>query len=187
MKVVEEFLGDCNAFVELGSGAGSNVFQILDEFDQITSAACGDISPNGVSCTRMVRDRFDLNVSCFVHDHYDPNPDLMKQCKNAIVLTCQSIEQLPRTPAVLLDQLEAACPKIVIHLEPVNEHNFSNNRLLNIMRRQYTEINDYNRDLLTVLKKMEANGKIELVMNEGNIFGSNVMNPLSIIAWRPAG
>ena len=53
------------------------------------------------------------------------------------------------------------------------------------MQRKYLELNDYNRNLLSILREAETKGVIKIVEEIPQIFGSNPFLPLSIIAWSP--
>ena len=52
------------------------------------------------------------------------------------------------------------------------------------MCRKYIKMNDYNTNLLTILKKAEKAGRIEIIEEKKNVIGSNPFLPISIIAWR---
>jgi len=182
---IKKFKQDAEVLVELGSGVGRNMFALLQEFPQFSAAACGDLSPTGVKCTQIVSEYFNTKVDAYVHDHYDPNPSLMGKCKDALVFTCQTIEQLPKVPEKLIQSLILARPHMVVHFEPVYEHAFINNRLLNLLRRKYTQIKDYNIDLFTYLLDLEKSKEIRIVCNEPHVYGNNIFNPLSVIVWKP--
>jgi hypothetical protein len=53
------------------------------------------------------------------------------------------------------------------------------------MRRRYIEINDYNRNLVTVLEAAEKEGRIRILTQSPNLFGRNPLLPASLIAWKP--
>ena len=40
-------------------------------------------------------------------------------------------------------------------------------------------------DLGYLIKSFEEAGTIKILLNETNIFGNNILNPLSVIVWQP--
>jgi hypothetical protein len=54
-----------------------------------------------------------------------------------------------------------------------------------MLSKRYIEVNDYNRDLVTILHKHSDRGEIEIVHEEKAVVGVNALLPMSIIAWRP--
>jgi len=185
LMILKQFIGSSETLVELGSGYGKNIFYMLDKLPSFRKGICGDLSPRGIEVSKIIADAFGFDVQCYRHDHYDPNNDLMASCNNSLVFTSQAIEQLPITPENLLNQLIKSTPSLVVHFEPIYEHKFIQQDVLNILRIKYTKLCDYNRDLETILIRYQSRGQIEIVMNEPNIFGNNIFNPLSVIAWRP--
>ena len=53
------------------------------------------------------------------------------------------------------------------------------------MRRRYIELNDYNRNLLGLLRSFEKVGQIRLLEHRPCVFGGQPFNPTSIIVWSP--
>jgi hypothetical protein len=54
------------------------------------------------------------------------------------------------------------------------------------MRRRYTEVNDYNRNLATLLRHFEAQGKLRIVEHKPDIFAVSPLNSTSVLVWQPA-
>ena len=183
--VLTKFLAGHDSIVEIGSGYGKVLCYLLDRFPEITFAACGDLSKNGVETTKILADRFHLNIKCFVHDHYEPNVGLMACCRDAIVFTSQTLEQTPETPCALIEALIDAAPAYVVHFEPIQEQSAKRDDLLNNLRVKYSEVCDYNKDLERVLLNYVKEDRIDIVLNMRNIFGTNIFNPMSVIVWRP--
>ncbi|MGQ0829620.1 MAG: hypothetical protein ACT4ON_14615 [Bacteroidota bacterium] len=133
----------------------------------------GEYSKNAVKLAKNLG----LNVSEFnyynAEDYNFIKPD-------TTILTVHSIEQIPDA-TVIIDNLEKQKDKInyVIHLEPtvVNERT----SLLGLMRNKYMELNDYNRNLIYVLKERK---NIEILELEIDLFGLVPLNTTNLIAWR---
>jgi hypothetical protein len=57
--------------------------------------------------------------------------------------------------------------------------------MLHYLWKKFTEINDYNRNLITVLKKFEKKGLLNILHEDKHSFGLNAFNPGSYIIWKP--
>ena len=69
-------------------------------------------------------------------------------------------------------------PRIVIHFEPIFEHNLKNKKV-----KEYFIKNNYSLNLLSILKILKMN-KIKIIEIHKNVFGVNKNLPFSIIIWK---
>jgi hypothetical protein len=169
----------CKTVVELGAGYGYNLW-MLKKYSNDKSFWGAEYSDNAVRIAqRLYRD--DSQISVVNFNFYDPETYgfLDKITPPIIVFTSHAIEQLPHS-AVVLDNLIRWREKIeaVFHFEPVYE--LLDETLLGLMRRRYTQINDYNRDLLSELQKRSW---IRIKEQHADGFGLNPLNPTSVICW----
>ena len=51
------------------------------------------------------------------------------------------------------------------------------------MCKKYIEVNDYNKNLYSILEKSRIKNKIDLKITK-NIFGHNPLLPISILEWK---
>lgn len=75
-------------------------------------------------------------------------------------------------------------PKIVFHFEPIYEYR-NKDTLLHYMWKRYTQVNEYNINLLTLLKDFEKKGQIRIDLEVPHVLGLNAFNPGSFIVWQP--
>ena len=54
------------------------------------------------------------------------------------------------------------------------------------MRRRYIEVNDYNTNLLTVLRDARDAGTIQILEERAAVFGANPLLPASVLTWAPS-
>ncbi len=152
---------------ELGCGYGYN----LSLFDDNISG--GEYSKNAV----QLGQKLDFDVNEF--NYYNEN-DYDFILPYTTVFTVHSIEQIPDA-TVIINNLEKQKSKIeyVVHFEPtvVAERN----SLLGLMRNKYMELNDYNRNLISVLKQ---HPNIEIVEMQTDIFGLMPLNSSNLIVWK---
>jgi hypothetical protein len=133
----------------------------------------GEYSSNAVKIAKKIG----LNVQEF---NYYTAEDYNFLKPNTTIFTTHSIEQIPDA-TVIINNLEKQKDKInyVIHFEPtvINERS----SLLGLMRNKYMELNDYNRNLLYVLKERSD---IEILELQTDIFGLVPLNTTNLIIWK---
>lgn len=165
--------------VEMGSAFATNLWHFARHMPDKTFVG-GDYSDNAIAlAAELYRDMPNLHVEKL--DYYaDEYPLLDKVEGPVVVLTSQSIEQLPHY-APFLDTISRYRDKVaeVVHLEPVRA--LHDDSLLGLLRQRYNDINDYNHDLLPQLR--ERAEEIEIVELEKDVFGFNAFNSLSLVKW----
>lgn len=164
--------------VELGCGYGFNLWHLSQHFHRQVFVG-GEYSPNAVElANRLYAHNGRVQVCGF--DFYDSAYRLLDPLDGPVlVFTSHAIEQLP-TAAAVLKALVHHRRKIagVVHFEPVFEVN--DDSLLGQLRRRYIEMNDYNRDLLTLLRRDSA---IEVEEVRSDVIGLNPLNATTIVRW----
>ncbi|MDD5751488.1 MAG: hypothetical protein PHS73_03130, partial [Candidatus Peribacteraceae bacterium] len=114
------------------------------------------------------------------YDASYPILDRLEKGRRVLVFTRHAIEQLPSAAnmCVVLPQYADRVTEVV-HLEPVYEAQ-EGGSLMALLRKRYTEMNDYNRDLLSLL---QSNASVTVQEVQENIFGLNPLNPTTLIRW----
>lgn len=168
--------------VELGCGYGHNLWELRKNFPNKKFFG-GEYSENAVALSAMLyKDCPNLTVEPF--NFYDDTYPILERCapgKNVLLFTRHAIEQLPTALKVFttltkyFDRLQT-----VVHMEVALE-NFGES-LLDLLRKRYVEVNDYNRDIVGLLK---SRSDITLVRNDPDEFGLNPFNPSSVLVWTP--
>lgn len=152
---------------ELGCGYGYNLSFIGK------NAYGGEYSKNAVKLAQ----RMGLDV---VEFNYYQSEDYNFIRPNTTVFTTHSIEQIPDA-TVIIENLAKQKSKInyIVHFEPtvVDERT----SLLGMMRNKYMELNDYNRNLITVLKNRND---VEILELQTDVFGLMPLNVTNVIVWK---
>jgi hypothetical protein len=185
IDVLNRYMSAEDSIVELGCGWGRNLFYFLHS-GICRGAVGGEYTPEGLKLGELIKDQFNLPIEFHYFDFKHPGQEFLKKVENKVVFTHNSIEQVNFLPKDTVLSLAAASPKVVIHFEPVYEYR-DKVSLLHFLWKRYTEMNDYNRNLATVLRELEKEGKIEIIFEQIHYLGLNAFNPGSIIAWRPKG
>jgi len=179
IDAIAEFIDTVDTVVELGCGYGYNLSVLSGAFHGSVTCRGGEYSQNAVKLASLLFAEQD-NISVQPFNWYDEVWPIFDEIgSKAIVFTRHSIEQLPFARDVL-PTFERYKDKIagVIHLEPVYEL-ASGESLLDMMRRSYTRLNDYNTDLLGTLNRMN----VKIIKTKYDLFGANPLNPTSLIYW----
>jgi len=164
--------------VELGCGYGYNLYLLQKHFKK-TMFIGGEYSPNAVLLASKLFSEYPL-IDVLEFNFYDvPYKILQDITSPIIVFTSHAIEQLPES-SIFLDRLYPYREKIkaVFHFEPA--YDLYDMSLIGLMRRRYSQANDYNRDLL---RNLRARSYIRICNIQANVLGLNPFNPTSIIKW----
>jgi len=179
VNALAEFISAATVVVELGSGYGYN-FSILNDAYPGRVWIGGEYSQNGLKLANLLFADCD-NISFLPFNWYDHSWPIFETIEGkALVFTRESVEQLPRAISVL-PTFQKYREKIsaVVHLEPVYEL-IDRESTLGLMRRAYTQLNDYNTDLLSSLKAMG----VQILKTQYDVIGRNPLNPTSLIYWQ---
>ncbi len=165
--------------VELGAGYGYNLWMLTKHLS-FSSYWGGEYSANAVRLGNALY-RQHPSIKMFPFNYYDPASYriLTEAQQPVVVFTSHSLEQIPSAQPVI-DALRSHRGIIdkVVHFEPA--HQLYDDSLLGMMRSRYTQVNDYNADLLDQLK---SRNDIRIEDVKANVLGQNVLNPTSVITW----
>lgn len=179
VNVLAESISKSRIVVELGCGYGYNFSVLMNTFPGCVWLG-GEYSKNAIElATHLFNDCKNVFVSYF--NWYDATWDIFDGFEEkAVVFTRHSIEQLPQAKSVM-STFAKYKDKIstVVHLEPVYEL-IDKDTTLGLMRQAYTLLNDYNTDLISILKSM----KVQILRVEEDLIGSNPLNPTSLVQWQ---
>lgn len=133
----------------------------------------GELTESGVACCR----KLGLDVTSF---NYYETSDYGFIRPGSTILSVHSLEQIPDARP-FLDGMRSVRDRVEfsIHLEPtwLTERN----GLIGYLRNRYLEVNDYNRNLYTLLRQADD---VEIVLFEADVFGQAPLNSASLIVWR---
>lgn len=154
---------------ELGCGYGYN----LAHLESITSVYGGEFSQNAVAIGKKLG--FDItNFNFYEREGYR----IIKP--GSAILTIAGVVCLPSAKC-FIDGLYENKDNIdvVINFEPLLLKETSS--LVETLRRQYIEINDYNRDLFSMVMNMK---NVEVIEFQRNCIGLNPLLPSSLLVWK---
>ena len=158
--------------LELGCGYGYNLWMLKQHFPSKYFLG-GELSTKAIRlAANMFQNDSEIEVSYL--NLYDSIYDCLDRVQPPItIFTSHAIEQL-HDSAPVFEALMHHREKImaVFHFEPVYE--LHDTTLIGLMRRRYAEVNDYNLDLLSQLKRRSDH--IHVIKIEANLLGLNPIN-----------
>ena len=180
-QAMEESIESSRYVIELGCGYGYNLYALHDYHTPGPAYIGGEYSKNAVELAGTFTGK---GVDVIEFNFLDPDSyKFLDDLDGPItIFTCHAIEQLSLN-SVFLQALFERQDQIrdVFHFEPI--YGFESTTLLGMMRKRYTEINGYNRNLLFDLQAVWED-RIKIVSASLDMFGMNPLNPTSVIHWR---
>ncbi|WP_135852927.1 class I SAM-dependent methyltransferase [Halorussus salinus] len=175
--------------VALGCGWGYELGLLAEAYPDCEFVG-GEPAENGVALGRELfgdRDRIRIEEFDFRDETWDLLEDVLAESdpdegENEVVLFTQgSLTALPSVADIVTETLAGYADRVRegVHLEHVYELH-SDESLLGLLRRAYTERREYNDDLLTSLRGC---GAVEVTSATYDVVGGNPLHPLSEIRW----
>ena len=176
------YLDNASALVELGAGYGSKLLGLCgrEGFADLPLYA-GEYTSTGRELIELVSRSSLREIKVGHCDFRNMRIEGLHVPENAVIFTSYATHYVPMLAAGFIDFLAALKPRAVIHFEPCYEH-FDGPTLHGLMCRRYVELNDYNRNLASLVEEHRAAGRISTRVQR-NVLGSNPFLPLSIIEW----
>jgi YD repeat-containing protein len=171
------------ALVELGAGYGSVILKLATDarFRGVPLYAA-EYTRSGAELMRGLAAAAGIDMRVGRCDlSAEPLSDLSFP-QGSIVFTCMAAHYIPCLDDRFVRSLGALRAKAVVHFEPCYEH-CNAQTLTGALRRRYIEVNDYNRNLVTVLQRHAAQRSITIIEETPAVIGVNPLLPISVVAW----
>ncbi len=180
------FLLDMECLVELGSGYGSIILNLASRASLGGAKLfSGEYTANGLRAQERLARNEGIDIALGECDFFSlTKSSIFNAAKNGVVFTSWALAYVPQLTSSIIDWFSEFQPQYVIHFEPCYEY-YSLESLHGLMCRRYMQINDYNRNLVSVLKEAETKKRIKIEYIGKNLWGSNPFAPISMIVWKP--
>ena len=172
------------ALVELGAGYGCTILNLAKRaiFSGVKLFAA-EYTQSGIACLKHLSAAENIRLVVGACDFTLPSICEMNIPEKSLVYTNWAVSYVPILDDVFVDGMIKLKPAAVVHFEPCIEH--YDDSLLGLLREKYTYMNDYNKNLLTLLRKRESSGDIRIIKEEPCFYGDNCFAPCSFVAWSP--
>jgi len=182
--IIEQYL-PAAAIAELGAGYGSIVLDLARRAAlRPTPFFAAELTESGAALISRLGANEGIAIETGRCDLTATPVTSLPILHGAVIYTSYAAQYIPRLDSSFVEQIALLRPSAVIHIEPCYEH-CEGKTLLGLMRRRYIEVNDYNTNLVTVLREQRDRGVIEIVEERPAVFGSNPLLAASVIVWRP--
>lgn len=174
------------AVAELGAGYGGSLIRMAQS-PRFAGLPCfaGEYTPSGCELIRRVGRDQGLAVAVAACDLARAGATPWDLPPGALVYTAFAACYLTVMDDAFVEGLMALRPKAVIHIEPCYEH-ADPMSLLGLMQRRYIALNGYNTNLVDLLKRHQAAGRIRILREDAQVMAVNPFLPASVVVWTPA-
>jgi hypothetical protein len=183
--VLGPHIKNASCLVELGAGFGSKLFHLASRrsFSRMPLFA-GEFTRNGRELISLLSDSLQKSVTVGHCDFRKMELIGLAIPENAVIFTSYAVHYVPQLSSKFVEFLSRLKPRAVVHFEPCYEH-YPLNTLHGLMCRRYVELNDYTRNLHSVIDTAQHLRKIRTRIRK-NVIGSNPFLPISVIEWFPS-
>lgn len=183
-KVLTKYLKNINSLVELGAGYGSHFFKLAEKKKiKKLKLIAGELTKSGVELMRILKKKMRIDAEIGYCDIYRGTTKELKIPKHSLIYTSYAMFYKRKLDAKFVNFFLSLKPSYVIHFEPIYEH-MDKNTFYHVLCRKYMKDNDYNVNLLSVLRECEKKDKIKIVHEDRMCFGGNPFLPFSVIIWK---
>jgi hypothetical protein len=177
--------GSPSGLVELGAGYGSVILNLARRLPSRSYPLfAGELTTNGTSALKQLAANENIQISAGFCDLRSGGISGIEIPYGSVIFTCFAAFYIPWLAASFISFLASFKPRAVIHFEPCYEHH-NDGRLFSLLCQRYIQLNDYNRNMISVLHEAQSNGLIKILEERRNVVGANPLLPTSILVWEP--
>ena len=184
VETIAPYIDNASCLVELGAGYGSKILNLskCKGFDKLPLYAA-DYTESGCELISILGDSLDKDVKVGYCDFRKLQIRDIDIPENAIIFTSLATMYVPELADDFIAFLADLKPLVVIHFEPCYEHH-ALSKLHGLLCRRYIELNDYNRNLISIIDRSVKDKEIT-EKSRKNAIGTNPLLPISVIEWTP--
>jgi len=178
----EKFFENSSNIYEFGCGTGHNLFR-ANKVNKDAKIFGLDWSDSSKEIFQQINNNFDKDFSFKQFDFFNVDKSF-KIKENSGVYTFAALEQSGEKFKDFIDYLVDNNVKNCVHVEPIAEMLDTENSLNDYLSAKYFKKRNYLSGLKKYLKKIENEGRIEILTSQKSNVGSLYIEGYSIIAWR---
>jgi hypothetical protein len=183
-RILLESAGSASTLAEVGCGYGVNLFSLV-ELHRWRLVGF-DISETALHAAKQIATHFKCDAEVEFHrlDLTDSSDEAYSRLQGTTVFSYYCFEQLKRATRDIVRNLIAAGVARVIHIEATPEL-WSAWVPADAVSRLYTWSQDYQNNLLTVLREEEKRGQVKLTRVERLRYAPSVRHDPTLVCWEP--
>jgi hypothetical protein len=179
---LEHYFAKVENIYEFGCGTGFNLLAAAELFPKKKFFG-SDFVQSSINLLNTIGKSKKISLSGALFDMINPNYDYHIQ-DNSGIFTFGSLEQLASKTDNMLNYLITQKPEICVHTEPALEL-YDPTNLSDYLAIKFQGKRGYTTGLIPKLKKLESEGKIELLKVKRLYVGSLYMEGYNLIVWKP--
>jgi SAM-dependent methyltransferase len=180
---LEKYFNNVDNIFEFGCGTGFNLIRASELFP--TKNLFGsDFVQSSVDLVNTIASVKKINLKSELFNMLKPKNDYNIP-KSSGVFTFGSFEQLASDFMPMIDFLIQKRPEICFHSEPMIELYEEDKNLEDYLAFKFQNKRGYSKGLISALKNLEKQKKIEIIKIKRLFFGSMFMEGYNMIAWKP--
>jgi len=178
--------GDFDAVIELGCGFAGRLFETFYQVKRTPIKYFGgELTKAGQKLAgELAEMEPEINFRTFAYDHMKPEPPENSDCRNQLIFTCHSIEQVPYLPDNFIEKLCRFSANVtVVHFEPFGFQARTNTISAKNHARVAGNMN-FNKNLYALMERATRDALIDLKWVSVNLFRLDQSNPTSVAIWQ---
>ena len=185
-RALQAHLASATALVELGAGYGSVIVDLARRPEFAGIPAFGlDLTSAGAELIARMGAAEGVTVKSGLCDLLADRVTDVSIPEGALVYTSYAAHYEPTHAPGFIDRILGLGQKTTVFIEPCYEH-CDDSTLLGLLRRRYIEVNDYNTNLVTLLREQSDTGRVRILDERKAAFGHHPLLAASVIVWEPA-
>ena len=181
--VFDKYLRNAASIYEFGCGTGHNLLR-ANEVNPEAKLIGLDWTKASQKIIKKIADSGIVkSIAGYNFDFFKPNAKI-KLDKGSAIYTVAALEQVGSGYKKFISYLLKNKPEICIHVEPIAEL-LDESSLIDNLSIKYFRKRNYLNGYLDYLKKLVAEGKVEIIDARRTRIGSMFIEGYSIIVWKP--
>jgi len=178
----EKYLKNYNSIYEFGCGTGFNLVALASLYPKKKLYGL-DFVPSSRDLVNKLGEVYKNNISGRLFDMIHPDENLILE-DNSAIFTIGAIEQLASKIEPFLQFILKRSPSLCLHVEPTIEL-YDGENLTDYLAVKFHKKRGYTENLLTRLRELETQNKVQILSVKRPYFGSLYMEGYSYIVWKP--
>jgi SAM-dependent methyltransferase len=178
----------CQSVVEIGAGYGRLLIPLADALkkERPLKVIGTDFTSASGKILNNLSKNLEYNIKTTTMDisgksNYQDNLSIVN-CSKPLVFSCQTVMYVPFLDNDFIELMRTWPDGVFCNIEPIYKKEPKKN--LEKLQSKYIEVNDYNKNLLELLKDYSQKGLIEIIYSSSNNVSENAFLPLQTIVWR---